>query len=562
MSVRSTVNGGIRSAWQTVHNWITSCHSASIFLVLSVLLVLLFLVQFSLPLVATFDTAHYHTYLPVFDGSKTLADWDPARPPGYPLYLWVVRHVLGASQQAFVLVQGGLLALVVWLVLARIWPKAAGQALGVALLLVLVLLDPLVVGWFHVLLTECLAAVLLVVSCFAAVAWVRAFEAGRPSRLSIASRVLGWTLLIVAGYHIKQSWVFCGLVPAVTAALLVCRRHRTLAVVLTQIAALAVSVSGLAVSIVTWERALPAPEIAYWYDRDSASMLSILLAKGVVPAERLGSISQLAASEGARAQLPRPLRKWVRQQVTARIVDPDCTTLTRVGESAIVAFECRRQVPTIAEALTYVARALSVAPADVLRGYVESLLRISRFRPSGVTIGGGRYDEFSENERVGLRTFSGSNLFPTPDALAAGVAPYSQLQPELARGWLGQLPLLLFGAQVTWRFSVSLAGILLAAGCTAFRFAWQGSRPWPDHMVFLTACSWTAVALVGTHVLLGAVIDRYAFPAYFGSLISWCVCGPAWLQNVVGAGATAAGPAAVSASETPITPDCGVETRS
>lgn len=489
------------------------------------------IVHFSLPLVITYDTAHYHLYLPILSGLEPLSAWDRARQPGYPLFLWAVRHLLGGSQHAFLLVHFVLLISIVGQSLSFVWRRhrqAWPRLLAIALLTFFILLDPLVVGYYHVLLTECVAATIAVTSCFRAVLWVSWTTSSARANARFWSELLFWCILVVFSYHLKQSYLFCALIPFFVATIISFFSRKETSSRLLQTGAVAAVLASLGASISLWNYILPENKDPHMLTREPSAIGAKFLVAGLARAEEIGSVDSLLNIERA-AEITAELKSLVESTAADPSLRPTCTLVYRLGAGPDAPFEilpCKGNAPSLGEAVTFLLRSLLRAPGAVLAGYGEGLLRMTRILPSGVALGGGKYNVMKESEAIGYMPYRGlSNVFWMPEELSRGIEGYRQHDVLKARGGLGLLPWKWFRGHVLYLFSTVL--LLLVA---AFPFAlWacgralRETKPLDETLVFVTAASATTLALFGFHVALGVVIDRYSLPAYLLGLTASCL---------------------------------------
>ena len=507
----------VRAKWQSI---------------LFILAFMLALIHFGLPLVITYDTGHYHTYLAILSGNEPLNNWDRVRQPGYPLFLWIIRKFLGGSQQSFLLIHYVFLVIVFGFILSFVWQRtlrALPRGLCIFLIGFLFIFEPLVIGFFHVLLTECVAATIAVVSCFMAVNWVACSQNKHSERKHYLFQFLIWTFLIIFSYHLKQSYVFCALIPFFVATALSFFGNKGRSLKLFQVTAVFGSLVLLIVSIFAWNNFLPENTDTYMKTREATSIGAKLLVAGLSRAENLGPISNFQKNRGLTDGKPE-LEKAINRALGEIAIRPDCTLLYRLGNfpnTKYLILPCKGSALSSGDAIYFVIQAFALAPSEALLGYGEGLLRLVRILPSGVALGGGKYDIMKETESIGLMTFrSSTNIYWMPPNLSKLVEGYRQNDPDSSRGFFGKIPFKFFQGQTLILFTAVLIMSLLT-----FPFVFWlliksiiQSKRLNSTVVFLAATAATNASLLGFHIALGMVIDRYAFPAYFLGLVALCLC--------------------------------------
>ncbi len=122
-------------------------------------------VFFSLPVLFTYDSSTYLAYLDFFDGRLPLGQWGKTRGWGFPVFLWLSKRMFGGT--AYGISIALFFIYLLFLVYAyRIMfqiEKWKSKELVVVMVGALFLLNPIFLGYYHLILTEGLAAT---ISCF------------------------------------------------------------------------------------------------------------------------------------------------------------------------------------------------------------------------------------------------------------------------------------------------------------------------------------------------------------------------------------------------------------
>jgi hypothetical protein len=487
-------------------------------------------IHFSLPLVLTYDSGHYYHYLKIFLGQLPLAEWDRVRQPGYPLFLFFVQIFFGGSQQSFLLFHFVLLLTVVNLGLKFVWKNYSSHISRIFFLIylvVFVLLEPLVVGYYHVLLTEAFAAGLCAISCFRACDWYRYVSSAMPSTRETWQKVGFWLFLVVFSYHLKQSYVFCALVPFFVSSAFGLYSNRSAKIALRVVLrSFSFVVSVLILSVVLWSWVLPTPESKAMHDRLPASWGTKLLIGGVARATNVGSFD-IHLKDSGHLYLPSSIRDKVQSIAKTGLYNTQCSAVYKLGSSAEDAYSfllCKELQPTFSDALKFCLTSFFQSPIQLLLGYGEGLLRLVRALPSGVSVGGGQYVLSLENEAIGFKPFRGEwNVDPMPSQFATGLDSFRQLDVVRARGFFGLLPYKLFLGQTVFFFSFLLIFLLIVFPVLILLLATKSLTQVTSSPMFLFLLAASATAIVHSvfHVVLGMVIDRYAFPVFFTGIFAF-----------------------------------------
>ena len=172
---------------------------------LPILLVLLSVIHFGLPMIISYDGVHYFTLQKVLSHTLDWNHWDPARNIGFPLLL-LIEGKLFASQPMGYLVGSFLryltVGLVAYYLVLRIFLPGFYRVACLISILLLVMLNPIIIGYYHTLLTEPITATLFSISVCAI--FVIARRTPSVSTILLSTFIC---LLSVMGYHVKQPYV-------------------------------------------------------------------------------------------------------------------------------------------------------------------------------------------------------------------------------------------------------------------------------------------------------------------------------------------------------------------
>lgn len=451
---------------------------------------------FSAPLIVTFDSAHFLGYLPVLTGEAPLETWDVGRGPGFPIWLWVTRSALGNGPGAALMTN--LLCLLVLLGALRSTLAAAvpdWKPLWVAGA-VLVAFDPTSFGYFHVLLTECLAATFFAVGLALAAARMRLWLEGKTLGLAVE---LGAAALAVFAYHVKQPYAAAFLFPVCFSAAWALRHRLGARRALLPLAITSIAVLG---SAVAWQRFLPAAGAAGDSTRATSSLLANNLASTCIRAET-GLFYDTAA--------------------TVLV----CADPSWKKEPRAAGFELERRCSDGAlspgEVAAICGRAMMVGPHRVaveLAGGLRELFSMGKVRDH---LGSGEEHAIIAHKAFRIRPEE-SPVFWLPEELRLRVESYAQTGARTGRlvSWLGAL-----GRPSLWlHAALGIASFLLAAG--GLFWTWRrGHKPaLAPALVFVSASTSATYSLV--LAVLGTTIDRYQYPVFPSSLVAVLLCIALW----------------------------------
>lgn len=191
----------------------------------SILITLIILwLFFSYQLTITFDSAHY-TFLSRIINDQNWVDWDPIRGIVFPFTIFLSNLVFGHSQSALMVPM--IISLILLYFISTYFVLQSTNMVDkpilhvsvMVLLFIAIILDPLIQGYFHTLLTEYFAATLGIVSCYFA------YQLFSSNQKTLTKRgyipYIYFILAVPLAWHLKQPYVGTALFPFVITLIMV-----------------------------------------------------------------------------------------------------------------------------------------------------------------------------------------------------------------------------------------------------------------------------------------------------------------------------------------------------
>ena len=119
-------------------------------------------VFFSLPILFSYDSSIYIEYLDFFSGEMPWGYWGKTRGWGYPLFLWISSVLFGESAYGLLLSSFILFILYVYYVNKSLNQIELCCKYSTVILCVLIIINPIILGYYHFMLTEPLAATICI----------------------------------------------------------------------------------------------------------------------------------------------------------------------------------------------------------------------------------------------------------------------------------------------------------------------------------------------------------------------------------------------------------------
>jgi len=230
-------------------------------IILPVLGIFSFLLFYSYSVVIMWDSAHYLSFIAIIDGDNPMNHWDVLRGPTFPVFLWATTKILGTTGDAMLLVHYVIYALTLFLYYLfanAILPlNTTNKKLTAAIsIYVIIGLNPLIFGYYHVLLTEYLASFFTAALIYSAVMYYKTLnleKVDKTYRLSQLTLIITCFLI----FHLKQNYLMLAIGALFAVIILTLVRRSGKRAILRSLRLLAYTVTTLFISIFIWNAILP-----------------------------------------------------------------------------------------------------------------------------------------------------------------------------------------------------------------------------------------------------------------------------------------------------------------
>ncbi|MEN6291052.1 MAG: hypothetical protein ABFD07_03405, partial [Methanobacterium sp.] len=173
----------------------------------------------------TYDSAHYLWLADVIK-QGSWESWDLIRNIGFPLHIYLSQSILGYSTIALlipmIIAHVSLFVMSYFILMEVFKPRHENTRLLIMTFLFLfIALDPTVVGYYHTLLTEYVAATIGIFSCFAAILLYKAPLFSKRFYFLTAY----FLVMVPVAWHVKQPYIGATFFPFILVCLLILVQH-------------------------------------------------------------------------------------------------------------------------------------------------------------------------------------------------------------------------------------------------------------------------------------------------------------------------------------------------
>ncbi|MBI5839231.1 MAG: hypothetical protein HZB19_03940 [Chloroflexi bacterium] len=213
-------------------------------------------IALSYPLTFTFDSGHYMFLADVIN-NHNWPEWDPIRGIVFPLFLSLFTNILGRNQNALLIPMT--FAQVILFLFATFFvlhdtkiTKPFQRKIIIMVVFLFIMLDPLIMGYYHTVLTEFFAATIGILSCYFAYRLYQISETLPTISKHTIFPYVYFLLVIPFAWHLKQPYVGTALFPFLLSSLLILIRRFNRRVLQYVIFANILVLVSLGISITSW----------------------------------------------------------------------------------------------------------------------------------------------------------------------------------------------------------------------------------------------------------------------------------------------------------------------
>ena len=517
---------------------------------LFLILIVITIIYFSIPLVATWDTAHYHNYLDILYGKRSWDNWDVIRGPVFPVFIAGVHFLFGYSHLGMLF--GTYIVTVVVLLIAVYFIRELSNNVSIfisySLLFVFLFLNPIFLGFYHTVLTEFMASFLMIFSVLVSYLWFykNVYDNTKFEFIGLSIILI---VLVSVSFHLKQPYVATTIMPLLGSSLLSVLSDKKTVNIIQRLFVVVISIILLICSLIVWHNFLPNKGIASNKARMSYYMVSDRLYRGL-NSQTKANTEQLIKNEQTKKE---PIKQDVivggisLAELSYAEVENDKTInffdsvralrLKRTGKEESYRFlfiaDSDGKIidkiliggkPGIMRSIFELIRICIAHPVLSLKKFVINFMEITRLTKN----------PWQETEAIAFKSFEakgyGNNVFWVASYFEPLIAPYKHYEIN----FIGFIPYKLFKKLSLWMFPILLnilSSLWILFVLYFFYNALRRRITKKDSkirnskiIIFLFISSFAIFSQIFfPNVLLGYTNDRYAFPAYSLSLIVWVI---------------------------------------
>lgn len=501
---------------------------------------LLFLIVFSFILfyftyavTILWDTAHYMTYVEILEGNLDWVNWDVVRGPVFPLLIYFSNLVFGKTVQGLLFLTFVfylIMLYVVYKMLMNILKNNKYKNVLIVLIEFLIIINPIIYGFYHALLTEFVAITISILTCYLSWKYITQIDETNNSKKKVLYIIL-FSLLCLFGWFLKQPYISTTFFPVLIALILSMIDRFNLKNIINKCIVIVSCVVTLFLGINLWNKFLESKGL----NTNSSRNPSVSLGEQLI-----GAVENIEITEETDYNVfdieNLKLSKKEKQTVLEIIKNKgDFKIVSVKKENKIIEqYFYKTEVLSLKDSLFLLIKITFKHPIYVLDTYATNYLSIIDVYGTTTSNGIGyvstkKVDLKFSNEisSIGFRPYSyNSNTFYMLEEAYERVQNYEQFNQApkvLNYGMrvLGILALILFKLEF-----ILLPWVLIYS--IYYKFKQKKLSSEINLVIILLSYSLLHILL---HTVTGAIIDRYAVPAYLTTFLGIFILGYLRITN-------------------------------
>lgn len=494
------------------------------------LFLLLFVYYFSIPMNVFWDSGHYMSYVSIFEGTLPWSSWDVVRGLVFPLILHLSNIIFGKTTQGILF-----LSFIFYLIMLTsvkfildnsiIKEKAKTKKIIYLLVFLFIILDPLIYGYYHALLTEFIAITISLVMCFLSWKWLSINFYDDKKKYIIYSLI--FLLGTVLSWHLKQPYVTITIFPVIIASIISVIKSWNLKNILQRGITVISCVIALVASILLWNQFLTSKGVDLNTNRNITASFGNQLLTGLNNYEIVNNIddNQIEKSKFLSKNEKELLKEEKSDYSLVNINNSNGKTI----DQTIIPLNEQKNISTMTS-ISFIFKQLFKHPYLVLESYTSNYLALANLYPKKTTDGvvykvekKFTFNYCHEHCTIAVGVASEkSNISYMLDDSYNRVVNYEQYNdsPIVFRYLLKGISYI-----TTNLYKIIMLLLPILVILSTISFVKNNKNKYNGLLNMVMILSWYSLLHILVHVVTGACIDRYASPAYITIILSFVLYG-------------------------------------
>ena len=264
---------------------------------ISVFFIAITLVFFCYKPIITYDTSHYIYLKEILTGVESFSNWDNVRGISFPFSIAIFEMIFGKnlfSLSAFTYAYYIAMIIISIMIYIKVINNVDFgkkiKILAIFLYVLFVLINPIIFGYYHVLLVEFVGMTIALLSCF--LSWEFLNINFKNDKGKYVLYTIIFTILGIMMWHMKQPYFSTVLFPLVFSSIISICKEFKLNNILSKLIGIVIVILGLVTSLIIWNKLMESQNVTIKEEKTSTGLMSEQLIKGISEYEMVSDVTE------------------------------------------------------------------------------------------------------------------------------------------------------------------------------------------------------------------------------------------------------------------------------
>lgn len=499
-----------------------------------ILLLCLIIFYFEYSVTILWDSAHYMGYVNILEGVLPFSSWDVVRGPTFPFLIHIGNILFGKTAQGLIMntfIYYLCMLLFIYKTLCysfeRLNYSGKRKKILIFLIMLSIVFNPIIFGFYHSLLTEFVAITLAIISCYLAVIWLDTDYTYNKKKYIMLSIL--FAIFTVFSWFLKQPYVSCSIFPLIISYIISIFQDKKIKKIAIRTSTVLLSIICLVISISIWNDFLLKIDINPDTDRNPSVSLGNLLIDGMVftrvdTDNRIKDISYINTNINLSENKKNEIIKMIEEDTDYILINMYDKEGNIFNSDYIISSDGN---VSLNSAVKYIIKCFFKYPLKVIDGYVTNYLSIidiySTSTENSINYSvSKKVDLTFSNEIIVISTkpyyYGSSNIYYMLPEMEERVKNYEQTNYSSKLLNYGMLILSKFFL-IVFKLSFLLLPFLFVLS-VIMKIRNNKKSDYNRVLNMLVILFGYGMLHLLLHTVTGAIIDRYAIPAFISTYLA------------------------------------------
>lgn len=506
--------------------------------------VIITIIYFSYNIVLGYDSSQYVWLSEMLAKNVEFANWSTVRSFVFPLGIHVLNILFGKNKLA-ILIGTFIFYAIMLISIYKIYKDIIQEneknkiikAIFIVLLILLVALNPIIFGFYHVLLTEFASITIAILMCVLVWQWLKINF--KENKLKYIIYTIVFAFLTICSWHLKQPYILTTLVPLITAIIISLIENFNKTNIIQRIIVLIICLISLFISMKCWNYVLDVKGVKQDASKSSEGLLGRTIMEGITR-YRADKNDEIYIRENIEKdeRITEEDKKQILEIIDGKseqyknFILLDKGTFFEPEGNRKVIFTKEENI-SVGEGIKFVFGTLTKEPQTVIRSYINNYLAIIDIYKVKVNIDYGNYyyiDETFSFEQDTEITFLGYciyrsawNALDLPDFYSKYCTEYISVN-EFIHPVNKYMVSMMLPAKVLFKIIMLFLPVFWIVKLVQYfvrRKKYKKDYIYNNHIVFILYTY--ALMQMLMYTALGSLMDRYAVAPLTATLVAFII---------------------------------------